>query len=96
MLLVNVSFVGQALSDPFGWNWDLLGTAGTPWRQFWPSAIPWIQVACVLTGLGYGLRSAWRIWLGITGRPLTALFGMMPLSTFLTAFSGYFVWFFAN
>ena len=96
MLLVNVSFVGQALSDPFGWNWDLLGTANAPWRQLWPSAIPWIQVACVLTGLGYGLRCAWRIWLEITGQPKAALFGMMPLSTFLTAFSGYFVWFFAN
>ncbi len=96
MLLVNVSFVWQALSDPFGWNWDLLGTAGMPWRQVWPSAIPWIQVACVLTGFGYGLRCAWRIWLEITGRPKAALLGMMPLFTFLALFSGYFVWFFAN
>ncbi len=96
MLLVNVSFVKQSLSDPFGWNWDLLGTAGSPWRQVWPSAIPWLQVICVLTGLSYGLRSAWRIWLDITTQPKSALLGMIPISSFLVAFTGSFVWFFAN
>jgi len=96
MLLVNVSFVQQSLSDPFGWNWDLFGTAGMAWRQVWPSAIPWLQVASLLAGLGYGLRAAWRAWLGMSETPRAALWGMMPLSVFLVSFTGYFVWFFAN
>lgn len=96
MLLVNVSFVQQSLSDPFGWNWDLLGTAGMTWRQVWPSAIPWLQAVCLLTGLGYGLRTAWRIWFDATGEPNAALRGMLPMSFFLVAFTGYFLWFFTN
>ena len=96
MLMVNVTFVLQAASDPFGWGWNILGTAGMPWRQLCPRAIPWIQVGCVLVGLSYGLRSAWRIWLERARRPLAALRGMVPLAALLLALSGWFVWFFAN
>ena len=96
MLMVNVSFVQQSISDPFGWNWDLFGTAGMAWRQVWPSAIPWLQVGCLLAGLAYGLHAGWRVWLGATGEPRTALSGVLPLSAFLVAFTGYFIWFFAN
>ena len=96
MLMVNLTFLLQSLSDPFGWGWDLLGTSGMPWHQLWPGAIPWIQVVCVLIGLHYGLRSAWRIWLGMVRKPWTALRGMVPLATFLLGLSGWFVWFFAN
>jgi len=96
MLMVNLTFLLQSLSDPFGWGWDLLGTSGMPWHQLWPGAIPWIQVGCVLIGLHYGLRSAWRIWLGVARKPLAALRGMVPLAAFLLGLSGSFVWFFAN
>ena len=96
MPMVNVTFLLQSLSDPFGWGWDLLGTSGMPWHQLWPCAIPWIQVGCVLIGLHYGLRSAWRIWLGLSGKPRAALRGMVPLAVFLLGLSGWFVWFFAN
>lgn len=96
MLMVNLTFLLQSLSDPFGWGWDLLGTSGTPWHQLWPGAIPWIQVSCILIGLHYGLQSAWRIWLGLAGRPWSALRGMVPLAAFLLGLSGWFVWFFAN
>ena len=94
--MVNVTFVVQSLSDPFGWGWDFLGTANTPWHQLWPAAIPWIQVACVLVGMHYGLRNTWRIWLGLVGEPRRALQGMTPLAAMLTALSGWLIWFFAN
>lgn len=96
MLLVNVSFVRQALSDPFGWGWDFLGTSNTPWHQVWPRALPWMQVGAVLVGLSYSLRNAWRIWLGLAGAPRAALAGMTPLGACLVAYSGCLVWFFAN
>ncbi|NLX98708.1 MAG: 4Fe-4S binding protein [Rhodopirellula sp.] len=96
MLMVNVTFVRQSFSDPLGWGWDFLGLAGTPWRQLWPRAIPWIQAGCVLVGLSYGLRSTWRIWLEQTGRPRAALRGMTPLAAFLTGLSGWLLWFFSN
>jgi hypothetical protein len=43
MLFVNITFVIQSASDPFGWGWDFFGTANTPWHQLLPRYIPWIQ-----------------------------------------------------
>ncbi len=96
MFMVNVSFIWQALSDPFGWGWNLLGAANTPWHQLWPSAIPWIQVGCILLGLGYSLRNGWRIWLELAPSPHAALRGMLPLGLLLVGITGWLVWFYAN
>ncbi len=96
MLMVNATFVVQSLSDPFGWGWDFFGTAGTPWRQLWPRSIPWLQAACVLIGLAYGLRAAWRIWLQQTERPRAALRGMAPLAGLLVGLAVWLLWFFTN
>lgn len=57
MLFVNVTFIAQSLSDPFGWGWDFFGTANIPWQQFIPQYIPWIQAALVLAGLHFSLRN---------------------------------------
>ncbi len=96
MLFVNVSFVAQALSDPFGWGWDFFQTAGSHWHQLWPRAIPWIQVGCLLVGLGFSLAIGYRAWLRIAGADKPALRGMLPLALFLTALTGWLVWFLAN
>ncbi len=96
MLFVNVSFIAQSLSDPFGWGWNFFGSRSTPWHQFFPQGIPWIQVGCILLGLGYSLRNGWRIWLGQTNDPRAALRGLLPLGVFLMGISGWFVRFFAD
>lgn len=96
MLMVNVSFVRQSLSDPFGWGWDFFDAANTPWHQLWPRAIPWIQVGCILLGLGYSLRNGWRIWLDLTAEPRAALRGLLPLAVLLVAMAAGFVWFYAD
>jgi hypothetical protein len=96
LVMVNLSFVKQSLSDPFGWGWDLLGTANSPWHQVWPRAIPWIQVLIVLMGLYYSLRNAWRIWLGLARLPRPALAGTLPMAALLMLYCGGMVWFFAG
>lgn len=96
MLAVNASFVAQSASDPFGWGWDFFGTANTPWHQLWPRAVPWIQVACVLVGLHYSLRNAWRICLELTNKTRTALLASIPVAVMLIVFAGSLIWFFAD
>ncbi len=60
MLFVNVTFIKQSISDPFGWGWDFLGTANIPWHQFLPRAVPWLQSVLILTGLYLSLRNLKR------------------------------------
>lgn len=62
MLFVNVTFILQSMSDPFGWGWDFFGTANIPWHQFVPSLVPWLQSLLILIGLGYSLRNLKKTW----------------------------------
>ena len=81
----NFTFVLLTLSDPFGWGWDLLGTAGMPWIQVWPSGVPWIQVAFLFIGIGLCFRSGYHRWLRISGDRIKALTGFLPSVSVYTA-----------
>jgi hypothetical protein len=96
MLFTNVTFVAQSLSDPFGWGWNLLGMAGTPWIQFLPRFVPFIQVAALLAGFYYSVKNLVRIWLEKTADRNSAVSGIIPLLTLLFILSGSMIWFFAN
>lgn len=81
----NFTFLLLTLSDPFGWGWDLFGTAGMPWVQVWPSGVPWIQTGVLLLGAVFGLRSGYRQWMDITGDYRQALKGFFPLAIIFIA-----------
>jgi polyferredoxin len=76
--MANFTFVLLTLSDPFGWGWDLFGTAGMPWIQIWPSGVPYIQAGFLLIGSGLSLRSGYRRWLDISADRDEALRGFLP------------------
>jgi ferredoxin len=57
MLFVNITFIFQSVSDPFGWGWDFFGTANIPWHQFIPEAVPWLQGIMVISGLYLSIRN---------------------------------------
>lgn len=78
VVLTNSTFILYTLSDPFGWGWNLFGTAGMPWIQLWPSAIPWLQAVTVLTGVAFSLRMGYRLWLGENMGKRAALSGFVP------------------
>lgn len=84
-LMSNFTFVLMTLSDPFGWGWDLLGTAGMPWIQVWPSGVPWIQASFLLVGTGLSLSSGYQRWLIICGDWEKALIGFFPAVMVYTA-----------
>ena len=87
-LMSNFTFVMMTLSDPFGWGWDLLGTAGMPWIQLWPSGVPWVQAGLLLIGIVMSLSGGYQRWMIISGDRVKALIGFLPTSvvyTLLTA-----------
>lgn len=85
--MTNFTFILMTLSDPFGWGWDILGTAGMPWIQIWPSGVPWIQASILLIGIGLSLSSGFQRWFGISGDRTKALIGFLPAICVYTAIS---------
>lgn len=50
-VLANASYAWQVLSDPFGWGWNLLGTAGWSWTPYLSGWLPYLQMPILLLGL---------------------------------------------
>jgi hypothetical protein len=96
MLFVNITFVIQSASDPFGWGWDFFGTANTPWHQFLPRYIPWIQAILLLAGLHLSFRNLLRSWREKALAPLQQLRLSLPFVLFLTGVCAALLFFFTN
>lgn len=96
MLFVNVTFIIQSLSDPFGWGWDFFGTANTPWHQFIPQFIPWMQAIAVLSGLYLSLRNLRRSKLFIDLNSKQILMICLPIGIFVVAVAVAMLLFFTN
>ncbi|HZK95270.1 MAG TPA: hypothetical protein VFC67_13765 [Prolixibacteraceae bacterium] len=96
MLFVNVTFIEQSISDPFGWGWDFFGTANIPWHQFVPRLVPWLQSGLVLTGLWYSLRNLKKVFLNekLTSRQLFLI--TLPMAAFITATAITMIFFYTN
>jgi polyferredoxin len=82
-IMVNATFILLSISDPFGWGWDLLGTAGKPWVQIWPSGIPWLQAGLTLAGLTLSLRQGYWRWQDVSPSKAAALQGFVPTALIL-------------
>ena len=96
MLFVNVTFVAQSLSDPFGWGWDFFGTANIPWHQFLPRLVPWLQSTLILTGLYFSLRNLKRSWVKYQFNSKKLFLMTLPLSLFITGSATVMIFFFTN
>ena len=96
MLFVNVSFILQSLSDPFGWGWDLLGTANTPWHQLLPRYIPIIQSLIILSGSYLSLRNIRRGVTDLQLQPKQEFYLLLPFTFFIAATGIIMLLFFTN
>jgi len=83
--MTNFTFVLLTLSDPFGWGWDLFGTAGMPWIQLWPSGVPFIQAGFLLAGVALSLRNGYGRWLEICEDRLAARNAFSPTACMFLA-----------
>jgi hypothetical protein len=87
-IMANMTFILLSFSDPFGWGWDLLGTAGMPWIQIWPSGIPWTQVGIILFGVTLSLKKGYRLWNNEVEGTTNALRGFAPTAAILLIVAG--------
>jgi len=60
-VFANFSYVLVSLSDPFGWGWNLLGTAGISWTPWLTNVTPFLQVGVLVGGF---------IWAATTSRKI--------------------------
>lgn len=96
MLFVNITFVKQSISDPFGWGWDFFNTANIPWHQFLSSYIPWIQAILILAGFFLSLRNLKISLRNISAGNKKTFLVSLPFAIFLLFVSVYMLFFFTN
>jgi ferredoxin len=82
-VLVNGSYAFSVLSDPFGWGWNLFGTADTPWSPAMPQIIGFLQTGVLVAGLLFSVQTAYKIARQHTRTHPLAFIAMLPISTFL-------------
>jgi polyferredoxin len=60
-VFTNGSYLWPVLSDPFGWGWDLFGTASADWTPYLTQYIPVLQVVVLVAGLFWAARTVRKI-----------------------------------
>jgi len=60
-VFTNGSYLWPVLSDPFGWGWNLLGTASMSWTPYLTRTVPALQVGVILGGLFWSSLTSQRI-----------------------------------
>ncbi len=83
LALSNGSYAWAVLSDPFGWGWNLFGTADWAWTPYATSAFPFLQSLILLAGLAAAVQVARRS----AERATTGRIAAVPIVAFCTAFT---------
>lgn len=92
LLMVNGSYIMMTLSDPFGWGWDLFGTAHIAWTPVLPHWTPFIQVFLLLIGLYYALKTGYGSATKLFGSGTSAVKAFAPVALLLSGFVACFLW----
>lgn len=83
LIMVNGSYIISVISDPFGWGWNLFGTADFPWKPFFPHWVPYIQIPVLLLGLFYSIKSTYEIGKGLFLDKQQLVRSLIPITIFL-------------
>ena len=91
-VFINVSYALPVISDPFGWGWNLFGTADYPWTPYVPIVLPYLQVPLLLGGLILSIRLGHRVAMEVLGDARQARQALLPVAALLTFITGTFLW----
>lgn len=93
LLLVNGSYILVTISDPFGWGWNLFGTAHVQWRPILPEYLGFMQLILLAVGLYHSLVRGKEVADEMFDRKGAAR-ALVPVGAFATAVTLAFVVFF--
>jgi hypothetical protein len=85
-VFANFSYVLVSLSDPFGWGWDLLGTAALAWTPWLTGLTPFLQVGVLVGGFLWAAKTSREIAVEKAGNIQTAKLST-PVILFCLAFT---------
>ncbi|MBI2913601.1 MAG: hypothetical protein HYY03_06745, partial [Chloroflexi bacterium] len=91
-VLINVSYAIPVLSDPFGWGWNLFGTASYGWAPYMPELLPFLQVPVLLAGLALSIALGRHIAVENLGDGPVASRSLVPVAGLLTAVTVMLLW----
>ncbi|MBI4733094.1 MAG: 4Fe-4S binding protein [Chloroflexi bacterium] len=60
-VLTNAAYILSSLSDPFGWGWNLFGTAAIPWQPYLTTLLLPLQTLTLIGGLLWTARTAQKV-----------------------------------
>ncbi|MBI5957429.1 MAG: 4Fe-4S binding protein [Chloroflexi bacterium] len=83
-VLVNGSYALGVVSDPFGWGWNLFGTAQAGWTPLWPTLTAFLQVGTLTAGLLFSVNTAYKIARQNSQDHRLAFLATLPVTGFLT------------
>ncbi|MBI3074320.1 MAG: 4Fe-4S binding protein [Deltaproteobacteria bacterium] len=95
LILVNGSYIAMVISDPFGFGWDLFGTANMHWTPVVPEWTPYIQVVLLLGGLFFALRVGFAHATRLYRETRVALRAFLPVGCLLGVFVGSLIFLYA-
>ena len=91
-VLVSGSYVLPVISDPFGWGWNLFGTAHIPWTPIVPQILPYLQVPTLLAGLVFSILLGDHIAREKFETHAQARRAVIPVAVLLTGVTLLFMW----
>lgn len=92
MIMINGSYIVSIISDPFGWGWNLFGTADYKWRPYFTSLVPYAVFTAVMAGVIFATILGWKISLENSKTKSRALKAMIPIALFYSLVAGGFAY----
>jgi hypothetical protein len=88
-VFTNGSYLLPVLSDPFGWGWDLLGTANSIWTPYFSQYVPVLQAIVLTGGLFWATRKSRQV-----AEEMKASRQALPIIVFCTLITISLLWLF--
>ncbi len=91
LVMVNGSYIIAIISDPFGWGWDIFGTADFHWTPFFPEYGVFLQIISLAIGLYYSMKRGIEIAAKLQRDSKSVFKSMLPLNILLLTITAIFI-----